>query len=78
MNIYDYFIFCESKMPSMRTPLRRTSFALRRAGVSTMEMLCEIKRERPKKLADLRDIGPQSLVVVDKVVRLFELTETTH
>lgn len=72
MNIYEYFIYCEKRMPKKITPLRRTSFALRRARVDTMEKLCEMKREQPEKLALVRDVGPKSLAIIDEVIGFYE------
>lgn len=76
MNVHEFFIHCEKLMPGKVTPLRRTSFALRRALVDTMEKLCEMKREQPEKLAYVRDIGVQSLVIIDEVIGFYEGKET--
>lgn len=72
MSVYEFFIQCEKLMPGKVTPLRRTSFALRRAMVDTMETLCEMKREHPEKLVRMRDIGTQSLMIIDEVTSFFE------
>ena len=75
MNVYDYFTYCEKEMPEKVTPLRRTSFALRRSGVNTMAQLCEIRTQAPDKLAYVRDIGKQSLAIIDEVISLYEIKE---
>lgn len=71
MNLHEFFIACEKRMPEKVTPLRRTSFALRRSQVDTMEMLCKMKREQPEKLARVRDIGEQSLAIIDEVIGFY-------
>lgn len=76
MKVYDFFTLCEKEMPGKRTPLRRTSFALRRAGVDTMDKLWDMRTQAPEELARVRDIGTQSLGIIDEVVRLFEKTKT--
>lgn len=40
--------------------------------VDTMEKLCEMKYQQPKKLAHVRDIGKQSLAVIDEVIGFYE------
>lgn len=72
MNVEEYFTLCERRMPENRTALRRTSFALRRSGVGTMDGLCELFSQRREELANLRDIGPQSLAVIGEVIGLFK------
>lgn len=62
-------------MPGKVTPLRRTSFALRRATVDTMEKLWAMKHKQPEKLASVRDIGVQSLAVIDEVIGFYEERE---
>lgn len=71
MNLSDFFAQCEKEMPEKSTGLRRTSFALRRAGVNTMEVLCDMQTNTPEKVENIRDIGPQSLDLIQEVVSLF-------
>lgn len=67
MNLKEYFALYECKVPTKRTILRRTSFALRRSNVDTMETLCEMCKKRPKELGDMRDIGTKSLALIDEI-----------
>lgn len=74
MTVHDFFTLCEKEMPGNCTKLRRTSFALRRAGVDTMVKLCKMRTQTPEALARVRDIGTQSLTIIGEVVALYEQT----
>lgn len=81
MNVYEYFTHCEKLMPEKIVSLRRASSALCKERVNTMEKLCEMKQEHPKKLADLRNIGSHSLAIIDEVIGFYkgqEIEEKSH
>ncbi|MEG1577978.1 MAG: hypothetical protein RR336_04355 [Oscillospiraceae bacterium] len=67
MEIKEYFILCEEQMPQRCTELRRTSFALRRNGVDTMEELCRLWHDDANQLAQLRDIGAKSFALIGEI-----------
>lgn len=72
MELKEFFTLCEEQTPSKRTELRRTSFALRRNGVATMEELCQLLSHSPEKIAELRDVGAKSLALIKEVCLLYD------
>lgn len=72
MKIQDYFMLCEEKIPEKRTDLRRISFALRRGGVDTLEQLLAMYQQYPEEISKLRDVGTQSIVIINQVIQLLE------
>ena len=72
MKLKEYFSHCEEKLPQSRKELRRICFALRRNGVVTMEELCLLRVQEPKKLAEFRDVGAKSLAVIYEICSKYE------
>ncbi len=47
--------------------VERTGVQLARGGLSDMDTLCELLENQPEKLLDIRNIGPKSMGVIEKV-----------
>lgn len=75
MQVKEYFTRCEGQLSRSPTELRRTCFALRRNGVETMEELCRLLGQEPKKLSELRDVGAKSLAIIAEVCDSYGSTE---
>lgn len=72
MELKEFFTLCEKQKPLKCTILRRTSFALRRNGIKTMEELCHLLSHSPEKVAELRDVGVIRLTLIKEVCLLYE------
>lgn len=47
--------------------VERTGVQLARGGLSDMDTLCDLLENQPEKLLEIRNIGPKSMGVIEKV-----------
>ena len=70
--VKDYFAACEESFPERKSELRRILLYLRRGGILTMEALCQMQRETPEKVTEIRDIGKKSIQLIAVICKQYE------
>ena len=51
--------------------LTKTGTQLARSGLNDMEILCEMLEHEPGKVQKFRNIGPQSIIAIQKVCKAY-------
>lgn len=72
MRLKNYFSQAEKDFPESVSSLRRISLALLREKIETMEELCERLRINPTEIEKIRNIGGQSMSLIEKLCDQFE------
>ena len=70
--VKEYFTACEERFPEKKSELRRISLYLRRGGILTMEALCQMQREAPEKVTEIRDIGKKSTQLITVICKQYK------
>ena len=66
MCLKDIFNAYAVRSPDKRTIIHKTSLALRRGGITTMEQLQELS---PETLSQMRDIGPKRMMLIRDILQ---------
>ncbi|MEG0895541.1 MAG: hypothetical protein RSE93_07470 [Oscillospiraceae bacterium] len=70
--VKEYFYACEEKFPEKRSELRRISLALRREGILSMEVLCQMQKQGFPQMAKIRNIGEKATQLILSICEQYE------
>ena len=75
MDLKASFTYYESQFPAKHNSILKTSLALRRGRIDSMEDLRSIYENQPRRIEDLRGIGPQRFQLIGEILDYFKENE---
>lgn len=72
MDLKDALENYEKENPEKHNSIQKTSRALRRSGIATLEELMDIQGREPETIENIRGIGPYRRELIQEIVQFYK------